>query len=289
MSRSAMRAANAIILVACALAVRAADSEEAAAIIQRSREASAKLTDFVCSQTIETISQSDISLQTGKIKWLAPSYIMTLSKTEGEGGASTMFLSDGKDVFTETRGPDGQIAVFHYTVKPAEKPEGASNPVMEGESHTPQQLFDRLGAMYDWEVDADKTGSTIQDMAMDVLIGKYREGAAEEFIKPPEGETPDLKTQRTLALRRNLVKSMVGSMRVWIGRADKFIHRIELIPAETPSAVVSEDGAETSPLPLEQPRIVMTYLDVKLNSKQTPADFVYTVPAGAQVNELPPR
>lgn len=261
-----------------------ADPAKADEMIKSMREAAETLDDFTCVVKIENITEKETAVQLGKLNWLAPAYVKSTNSIPGpDGEMKTLLISDGKDVYTETRGPTGDPSIFHYKIKPPANVQGGAlaRPVAK-EAHTPSEMFEQLSPMYDWDVDETTNGGLIQDMAMDVIIGKYRKGAAAEHIKPEFGKEKDRATARRIALRRNLIESMAGSMRVWIGRTDKFIHRIELIPPE------STTGAPEGPLAsLPKQRMVTTYLDVKFDQSQAPADFVYTVPAGAYVSELP--
>lgn len=276
-----------VLLVAMVL-VRSvwADAEKAAEIMQGARDAHEKWTDYVCVVKQEQITEGETTTQLGKLNWLAPGYVRNQMTTPGpEGEMTTLMVTDGRDVYTETKGASGPVAVFHYSIaQPKPIPGGPLPKLKQKEAHIPIQMMDQLAPMYDWAVDETMNGGMIQDMAMDVVIGTYRQGAAAEHIKAEEGKENDVALKRRLNLRRNLIESMVGSIRVWIGRNDKFVHRIEMIPPEGSDAKKLSSGPLAG---VAKTKIVTTYLDVKFDQKQTPADFVYTPPAGAEIREMP--
>lgn len=263
-----------------------ADPAKAAEIMQGARDAHEKWTDYVCVVKQEHITDGKTTTQLGKLNWLSPGYVRNQLTSPGpDGEVTTLMVTDGRDVYTETKGPEGPPAVFHYTIAQPKPIPGAPLPKLtQKEAHTPIQMMDQLAPMYDWAVDENMNGGMIQDMAMDVVIGTYRKGAAAEHITAEEGKEKDVATKRRLNLRRNLIESMVGSMRVWIGRSDKFVHRIEMIPPEGSDAMKLSAGPLSG---VPKTKIVTTYLDVKFDQKQTPADFVYTPPAGVEITEMP--
>jgi len=78
---------------------------------------------------------------------------------------------------------------------------------------------------------------------------------------------------------------MVHSARLWIGRDDHFLHRIELSPPAIQPPPPKPGDPPNARANLALPKTTSTFVAVKFNPPLTPANFTYTPPPGAKVKD----
>lgn len=238
-----------------------ARAQDAAAIVAKALEAARGIESYSCKFIAESALGASKMETEGTVRFLKPSRLKLESTIRAADGAltRTLMVSDGASSYVETRGEDGKPP---YVIKSASAAEAQADAV------APSQAIEQFQRLYEFEIDpAD--GQSIEGKPMRTLKGKLRAGeiakmAAERGIpSPPE----------TAAM----MEKMMARSRLWIGRDDHFLYRIETIPEE-PAPGAAARGT--------YPRTTTTFRDVNFSPGLAPADFVYVPPEGAHIQDL---
>ncbi len=248
-------------------------------VIESAQKASAEWKSFTCAFTSENDGPTTGGKSVGILKYLQPNYVRieTTLNDPVSGETKTVYVTDGKTVFTETSDPKGGQPIIFKTERPT-VPEPTAD---LGDMLTPVRMLESFQKMYDLKVDEKATGETIQDMRMIVLGGNIKPLTPEEQEKERQEDQRAHKLKRPRKVTRNNMAGLIGSIRVWLGEQDYFPHRIQLIPPNG-----TEGQLRTRAMVYRMPKITTTYYDVKFNPPLKPEDFIYIVPDGAQVQVI---
>lgn len=264
------RSALCFLLVSLALPAR---GEDATAVLQSAIEAARAVDSYTCKIKIEVEAEGGKSVSSGTMSFLKPGFLLMTSDSTDPSGAArhVKLLSDGKISYTEVReGADKPPVVLKGFASG-----GAGGSAAPGGEGTPSAMLEQFLSLYDFQIDAGAGEEKLDGHPTDVLLGKYRKGSLDRLFKDEGGKVNPTPPDREYIA---LLERMMDSIRISIGKDDRFVRRIEVIA--TPPAA----GAPQNPPKQAAPkRTTTTFYEVKLNAPLSAADFEFHPPQGAQI------
>lgn len=267
---------------AAGAAFQAADPR-ALGVLKDADEAARGWTGFTCKFKSVVESPTSKSESSGEMIYLKPGRLKMTTlfppSVPGQPAVRSILIDNGTHTINVTEAVGAETLVSRSPSTKTESGEPVSSPLA---------MIHQLDATYELKFDPDRSGGKLFGQKMNVLSGPYRAGALEKTTAAARkagvaGASVDLKA----------MEKLMGSVRLFLGEEDHFLHRVEMIPPKPEEPKESKQTGDPATdaaakkkaagFRLKMPQTTTDYFDVDFKAEPRPADFNYETPANARV------